>query len=162
MFFKWLTKKPKPHHILENVAPGLITCLEILSPDQRSRLLRKAFELTVRSMPKIESDIQMLLQIGLEDSVFSGDQMRMIRALAESADEKHFELEEQNPGSKTGEYWFDNARLATALGDAYGDSSAVGAADAIYELSVIPDDASELFALVKSELVKLKTSDLTT
>jgi len=165
MFLKWLKKKSPPQqsspaHILQNVAPGLglVGLLQEATPDQRCGLLTKAFETVSRSIETIKPELRDLLESYHRSSALSEHQIAAACAFAESADEKYFALEEHNPNLEAGKNWFNNARLATALADAAGPASWLNAADAIYELSVIPDDSSELFQLVKSELEKTPSS----
>lgn len=157
MFLKWLSSKRQPvptppRHILENVSPGLVGPIQSADPERRRGLLEKAFALAGRSIKQIEPELQRLLEDYRRDSTLTESQIIAARQFAEAADEKYSEAEERDADSKIAEHWFQNARLATALADASAGPAWMNAADAIYELSVISNDASELFQLVRVEL----------
>mgnify|MGYP001607677432 FL=1 len=157
MFLKWLKNRRQPvpvppRHILENISPGLAGMIQSASLERRRGLLVKAFALAGRSIKQIEPELQRLMEDYRRDGTLSESQITAARQFAEAADEKYSEAEAREADSKIAEHWFQNARLATALADANAGADWTNAADAIYELSVISNDASELFQLVRVEL----------
>ena len=67
----------------------------------------------------------------------SSSQIAAVLLAGQRADERYFDLKENNVDETVWINWFKNARLASAICAAYRDDSWESSGDALYELSVI-------------------------
>jgi hypothetical protein len=139
-------------HILDQVAPALAGQLAPLPLSQRRRIVAKACALVSTSLHDLEPEIRELLAIAAAENSLTVTQVETARTLGDAADERYFDLQEQGAAQAEWIEWFFKARLLTALCNGLGEPSWTGTADALYELSVIVDDRSELITLVRREM----------
>ena len=139
-------------HILDQVAPGLADHLAPLPLSRRRRIVAKACALVGNSLHDLEPEIEELLATAEAEHALSVTQAEQACTLADVADERYFDLQEQGAAEAEWIEWFFKARLLTALCNGLGEPSWSDTADAIYELSVIVDDPSELIDLVRREI----------
>jgi hypothetical protein len=139
-------------HILDQVAPALADQLAPLPLGQRRRIVAKACTSVSNTLHDLEPEIRELLATAATENSLTVRQVETARKLGDAADERYFDLKEQGAAEAEWIAWFFKARLLTALCNGLGEPSWTGTADAIYELSVIVDDPSELIALVRREI----------
>jgi hypothetical protein len=110
--------------------------------------------MAAESIQGLESEMTALLDCCIGKNQLSQVQVVAVQSFAKWADQRYFDLRDKNVDEAVWCNWFKKARLATAVGEAFGRDSWEGAANAIYELSAMTDDPSGLINRVESELGK--------
>ena len=72
--------------------------------------------------------------------------------LSESADNRYFDLLEKDEQDPEADRWFSEAHLLRAMAVGFGASPQEDIADAVYELTHMLEDPSEIIALIESFL----------
>jgi hypothetical protein len=139
-------------HIVENDAPGLSEKIRGLSVDQRRRALARACRAMAKQIPNLEPAISTLIEAAVNDNALSPQQVAQARTYAEMADERDSAEEDERGGEQVANNWFANARVATALENAFGGTKWTDAADAAYELCCALDDQRAAVLMVRAEL----------
>ena len=106
----------------------------------------------------MEPALRRLVDAAVEHKALSGEELASVRAYAEMADGKYFDLHEKPSSAAESHRWFVTARLATALAAAFGGAEAEAAADAAYELCMMDDDAGVAIALIEAAVVRQQAS----
>lgn len=145
-------------HLADQYAPNLSARLGALILEQRRRVLAESCAEMSERIHGLEPALRSLVDAAVEHNALSGEELASVRAYAEMADDKYFELQENPATAAESHRWFVQARLATALANAFGGSDAEAAADAAYELCIIDDDAGVAIALIEAAIVRQKAS----
>jgi hypothetical protein len=146
-------------HILDTEVNGITDKLQLLTVEKRRRIIADACQFASKEIENLEPSMQVILDYFANKGSLSVLQLSEVRILADEADEAYFSLMEG--GKEENEYlsWFSKARLLTAILSEFNDSSWIGSADAIYELSKTSDDSTNIIAFIKNELDLVLKSD---
>ena len=107
--------------------------------------------LAQRAVRDLEPELQRLVTMGIQNQQLFQAQIALARSLAESADQKYFDLQEKGVAENIWMNWFGKARFATAIATGFGEETPDAAADAIYELTAMFDEPSGLLQFIKAK-----------
>jgi methionine salvage enolase-phosphatase E1 len=139
-------------HILDTVESGLTEPLKSLSIGQRRQLFGRVCKTASEFIRDIEPELAELVGQCEKAKELSSSQIAAVRLAAKWADERYFDLKENNVDETVWMNWFVNARLASAIYASARDDSWESSADALYELSVIFDDSSTFLTVLKNTI----------
>lgn len=143
-------------HVLDQEAPGLAGRLKSLPPEARREVVARGCQLAAGRLADLGPEVRDLLGAISASGALSDAQVAEAGALAEAADGRYSELQEEGAPEQEWLAWFSKARLLTAISAGFGGADWGDAADAVYELCSTSDDPSELIALVESEVARLQ------
>ncbi len=139
-------------HVLDQEAKGLAWKLRSLSLENRRHILAEAFKLASETITGLEPAVHVLLKAISDSNMLSETQVAEAKSLAETADERYLNLQEEQAPESEWLNWFSTARLLTAIAKGFGGSSWNDMADAVYELSKTRDDPSEIITFIESRI----------
>ena len=145
-------------HLVDQYAPNLSARLGALSLEQRRRVLAESCAAMSERVPGLDPALRLLVDAAVQYNALSPEELANGRAYADMADVRYFDLQEDPATAAESHRWFVQARLATALANAFGESDAEAAADAAYELCIIDDDAGVAIPLIEAAIVRQKAS----
>src|SRR5947209_5223572 len=139
-------------HMLDQTAPGLAKELQTLSLDQQRRLVVKACMLASGALSDLQPEVRALLMRAAAQNILSAPEVGQLRKLADDADNRYFSLQEAGAAPSIWMDWFGQARLLTAMWNAFRQTPCSDPALAIYELCSTRDDPAPIIDLVRAEL----------
>jgi hypothetical protein len=122
--------------MLQTTAPELFRKLVSTPPDHANTVVARACNSVGTSIPELEPEIVALLERDLAAIPLSVDEGDRLRRYVSWSDERYFDLRQREVDESVWIAWFDKARLASAIAQAFSPGSASSLADAVYELSV--------------------------
>ena len=147
-------------HILDTVESGLTEPLKSLSIEQRRQLFGRVCKTASEFVREIEPELGELLGKCGQSKELSSSEITAVRLTAKWADERYFDLRQKNTDETVWFNWFVNARLASAIYASARDDSWESSADALYELSVIFEDASTFVKALQSAIETVRQTAL--
>lgn len=136
---------------MDQNSPALVRRLRSLRPEVRRAVLVKACAFSAAALGGVEPLLAELLEAAHSRGELSTEQAAKAASLAETANRRCFELEEQDAPRHEWLKPFSEAHLWTAIAMAFGPDSEDDAA-ALYELLKSMDHGSGLEQLVEREI----------
>lgn len=140
------------HALLDQEAPGLADRLRPLSSKTRRNILAEACILVGETLGDLEEAVQLLLDTLRSHKDLSGEQIASAASLTEAADNRYFQLQEQNVPESEWLHWFHKARLLEAMSIGFGEPTPEDTADAVYVLCKTCDDPSKLIKSIEANI----------
>lgn len=136
--------------LLAQIAPGLAHTLERLPFDKSRSIVARACCYVGAALAEPEPETRELLNALTTTPGLSEAQAAMARALATAADDRYFDLKEEQASEPEWAPWFHRARLFAAISIVCCASTIEDLLEAVYELSYTQDDPSAVIAIIES------------